>query len=143
MAKVRVSSVIGGPVDQVWNKIRDFNALPEWHPAIDKSHIEADRTSDSVGCIRNFDLVGGGNIREQLLALSDQETTFTYSILESPMPVSNYIATVSLSKVTEGNMTYAEWQAEFDVPAEEEAETVEIIRGVFTSGFESLQQLFA
>jgi hypothetical protein len=143
MVRVRVSAVIDAPVDRVWEKIRDFNALPEWHPAIEKSHIEANRPSDSVGCIRNFDLTSGGNIREQLLALSDLETTFTYSILESPMPLSNYVATLSLRKVTNGNMTYAEWSAEFDVPAAEEVAHVEIIRGVFSSGLESLQRDFA
>ena len=58
------------------------------------------------------------------------------------MPVSDYVATLSLTKVTEGDLTYAEWQAEFDVPADEEAATVEIIRGVFTGGLESLQRSF-
>ena len=45
----------------------------------------------------------GGNIREQLLTLSDFDFTCTYSILESPMGVSNYIATLKLAPVTDGD----------------------------------------
>jgi len=33
MAKIFRSSVINAPIDEVWARIRDFNALPDWHPA--------------------------------------------------------------------------------------------------------------
>ena len=142
MTKVFVSAVIESPVEKVWEKIRDFNALPDWHPVIERSRIEDDRSGDSVGCIRNFYLTNGGNIREKLLALSDPETLCTYSILEAPLPVTNYVSTLRLRKVTEGDGTYAEWQAEFDALADEEAGAIETVRGVFASGLESLQGMF-
>lgn len=75
MAKIFTSSVINAPMEEVWAKIRDFNALPGWHPAVADSHIENAGPSDRVGCIRNFNLKDGGNIREQLLTLSDVEHT--------------------------------------------------------------------
>jgi len=56
MAKIFTSSAINAPIDEVWAKIRDFNALPDWHPAIADSHIENGEPSDKVGCIRNFNL---------------------------------------------------------------------------------------
>ncbi len=40
MAKVYTSSVIDAPADQVWQAVRDFNGLPDWHPAISESRIE-------------------------------------------------------------------------------------------------------
>ena len=61
------------------------------------------RPSDKVGCIRNFRLKNGGRIRERLLALSDYEMSCTYSILESPMGVENYLATLRLIPVTEND----------------------------------------
>ena len=30
MAKIFRSSVINAPIDEVWARIRDFNALPDW-----------------------------------------------------------------------------------------------------------------
>ena len=88
MIRIYKSSVIGASVDTVWDKVRDFNGLPSWHPAIADSQIENGEPGDKIGCIRNFNLKDGGNFREQLLAHSDVDHYTTYSILESPMPVS-------------------------------------------------------
>ena len=46
MVKVYISSVIDAPADRVWAAIRDFNALPKWHPAIKDSHVEGGLPSD-------------------------------------------------------------------------------------------------
>ena len=143
MAKIFTSSVINAPVDKVWAKIRDFNALPDWHPAIADSHIEDGEPPDKVGCIRNFNLKDGGNIREQLLTLSDVEHLCTYSILCSPMPLENYVATLRLTPVTDDNRTYAQWTAEFDCTEEEEEGLLNLIgSGVFQGGFDSLKHAF-
>ncbi|MGH6610253.1 MAG: SRPBCC family protein, partial [Burkholderiaceae bacterium] len=114
MIRVYTSSVIDAPADAVWREVRDFNGLPNWHPAIAESRIEAGQAYDKVGCIRNFQTRDGGVIREQLLTLSDYEYECTYSILESPMGVDNYVATLKLTPITDGNRTFAEWSAEFD-----------------------------
>ncbi len=103
MTEVYTSSVIGAPADQVWAAIRDFNGLPSWHPAIAESRIEGGAPADQVGCVRAFRLKDGGFIREKLLALSDYDFACTYSILESPMGVENYIATLKLSPITDGD----------------------------------------
>jgi len=144
MAKVYTSSVIGAPAQQVWAIVRDFNALPDWHPAIAESRIEDGLPSDKVGCVRNFTLTDGGTIREQLLMLSDFDFTCSYAILESPMGVRNYVATLRLIPVTDGNRTFAEWTAEFDCAPEQERELVQQIgTGVFQGGFDALKGRFA
>lgn len=56
MVRVFTSFVINAPIDNVWMKIRDFNALPNWHPAIANSFIEDGEPSDKVNCIRHFNL---------------------------------------------------------------------------------------
>ncbi|MGD1715649.1 SRPBCC family protein [Dapis sp. BLCC M172] len=143
MVKVFTSSVINTNIDKVWMKIRDFNALPNWHPAIANSAIENDEPSDKVGCIRNFNLKEGGNIRERLLALSDLDYFYSYLILESPMPLKNYIATLQFKPITDGNLTYAEWTATFDCDRQEEENLIKLVGdGVFQTGFNSLNQIF-
>ena len=112
MAKIFRSSIINASINQVWDKIRDFNSLPDWHPAFINSNIENNEPSDKVGCIRNFNLKDGGNIRERLLTLSDAEYICTYTILESPFPIENYVATIRLISITDGDRTYIEWTAE-------------------------------
>jgi hypothetical protein len=57
------------------------------------------------------------------------------------MGVSNYIAVIRLMPVTDGNRTFCEWTAEFDCPAEREAELRQLIgQGVFKAGFDALKQ---
>jgi hypothetical protein len=143
MVRVFTSSVINAPIDNVWMKIRDFNALPNWHPAIANSFIEDGEPSDKVNCIRHFNLKEGGTIREKLLALSDLDYLFSYSILESPMPLKNYVATLQLKPITDGDLTYAEWTALFDCDIQAEKNLVKLIGdGVFSTGFNSLNQIF-
>lgn len=141
MPRVYVSSVIDASADRVWSIVRDFNGLPRWMPVVADSRIEGGQPSDKVGCIRNFNLKNGGNIREQLLSLSDYDYTCGYSILESPMGVENYTATLKLMPITDGDRTFAEWTAEFDCdPAREQELVDQIGQGVFQAGFDQLKR---
>jgi hypothetical protein len=143
MPHVYVSSIIPAPAAEVWRIIRDFNALPEWTPFVADSRIESGMASDQIGCIRNFRLKDGGVIRERLLALSDYDLSCTYAILESPMGVSDYIATLSLTPVTETNACFAQWTADFLCAADREAALVaQIGQGVFQAAFTALKQRF-
>ena len=143
MALVYASSVIAAPAARIWETVRDFNGLPNWHPAIAESRIESGAPADQVGCIRAFRLRDGGFIRERLLALSDYDFSCSYAILESPMGVENYVATLKLTPITDGDRTFAEWSAEFDCAPEREAELVALIgTGVFQGGFDALMSRF-
>jgi Polyketide cyclase / dehydrase and lipid transport len=143
MARVYTSSVIAAPAAAVWQVVRDFNGLAQWTGFVTDSRIENMMRADQVGCIRSFRLKDGGVIREKLLALSDYEMSCTYSILESPMAVTDYIATLSLTPVTEGNHTFAQWQADFDCPAnQQDALIAQIGQGVFQTAFVALKQRF-
>ena len=143
MITVYVSSVIEAAADNVWSRIRDFNGLPSWHPAIADSRIENSQPSDRVGCIRHFHTKDGGMIRERLLGLSDYDFSCTYEILESPMGVENYVATLKLTPITDGNGTFAEWSAEFDCAEGRERDLNESIgNGVFQGGFNALKNHF-
>jgi hypothetical protein len=143
MIRVYVSSVLDAPADAVWARIRDFNGLPDWHPGIADSRIENGEPSDKVGCIRHFHTRDRGLIRERLLALSDYDYSCTYAILESPMGVENYTATLKLTPVTDGSRTFIEWSAEFDCDESRERELSETIGGgVFQAGFDALKRHF-
>lgn len=143
MARVFISTVIKAPAAKVWERVRDFNGLPKWHPRIRDSRIEDGLPSDKVGCIRNFNLQNGDNIREQLLGLSDYDLFCTYGILESPMPLTDYVATLRLTPITDGDRCFAEWSAEFDCDPANETDLVSGIgTNVFQGGFDALKRHF-
>ena len=143
MPRVYVSTVVAAPAPEVWGLVRNFNGLPDWTPFVAESRIEQNARPDQVGCIRNFRLKDGGTIRERLLALSDYDLTCTYAILESPMAVTDYIATFSLTPVTDGHRTFAEWQADFECSPEKETALVDQIgNGIFQAAFDALKKRF-
>ncbi len=144
MARVYASSVIPAPVAKVWERVRDFNGLPRWHPRMRDSRIEDALPADKVGCIRNFQLQNGDRLRERLLGLSDYDMFCTYEIIESPMAVTDYVATLRLTPVTEGDRTFIEWSAEFSCDPKDEDDLVNnLSRNVFLGGFEALKRHFA
>lgn len=144
MAHAYVSAVIGAPIERVWATARDFNGHAAWHPFITESHIEDGLAPDAVGCVRNFVLGNGGHLRERLLALNDVDHSFSYCILESPMPIADYHATFRLTSITEGGGTFVEWQARFDVAPEDEARIKEQVgRATFAEGILALEAYIA
>ena len=67
----------------------------------------------------------------------------TYSILDSPMPLTNYVATLRLTPITDQERTFIEWSADFDCAPEREAELVASIgANVFQGGFDALKRAF-
>jgi len=143
MPKAYASSVIEAPASEVWAVIRDFNALPDWHPAIAVSEIEDGRASDQVGSVRSFSLHDGAHIRERLLELSDAEMTCVYNFETTPFPVENYLATLRCVPITDGNRCFIEWSASFDCdPAAADEHLNTFSNGVFQGGFDALKERF-
>ena len=132
---VYISAVIDAPIEGVWGIMRDFKGMPAYHPGIKHSLIEDGRPSDQVGCVRRLTL-GEGFVREVLLCMDDRNCVFTYEIIEGTLPVRGYVAGVRLHRVTQGNRTFAEWWADFEVVgAERDAVIAQIGKDVFAAGF--------
>jgi NADPH:quinone reductase len=139
--RVRRSAVIDAPIERVWAVLRDFNSHSAWHPAVGPSEIENGEPSDQIGCVRSFTLKDGNHIREQLLALSDRDHISTYCILDATLPMRNYVATVQLKRVTDGDRTFWHWESTFDVPRGREREFDELVGGgVYEAGFAALAE---
>jgi hypothetical protein len=140
MAKIHESSLIAAPVERVWEYVRDFNSLPKWFPGVTDSHIESG-AANQVGCIRNFGLEGGPRIRERLLALSDQDHVCNYTMIECPLPIANYVATLRLS-ASDGKGTLVELTSQFDSPPAQESDMVGLLTSTYKGAFELLKKQF-
>jgi NADPH:quinone reductase-like Zn-dependent oxidoreductase len=124
--------------------LRDFNGHESWHPAVTASRLEDDAAGDLIGAVRDFRLADGSRIREQLLALSDREWSFSYCILEAPVMLRNYVADVHLRPVTSDRRCFWEWRARFDPPpADRERLSQFIAQDIFGAGFRSVRVLLS
>lgn len=134
MTKVSMSTDLNASADQVWSMVGRFNALPDWHPAVEKSELT------EAGQMRTLSLVGGGKIVEKLEKVDDNSRTYTYSIVDSPLPVANYTATI---KVTgHGDNSTVEWSSEFDSAGASPEDAMKAIQDVYQAGFDNLRKMF-
>jgi NADPH:quinone reductase-like Zn-dependent oxidoreductase len=138
------SAVIEAPIERVWAVLRDFNSHHRWHPAVARSQMENDLDGDVVGGVRRFSLADGAELREQLLNLSDRDYTITCSILDSSLPLFDYVATVRLKPVTDGNQTFWDWRSQFRAPDDRAAELENLVgRQIYEAGFTGLRTFLA
>ena len=139
MANVYISGIINLPVDKVWAYARDFNGHHEWHPIIAESHIEEGLPSDRVGCVRNFKLVRRRPSAGAAPVLQRPRPQLHLQHHRSPLPIRNYIATFTCKPVTEGDRTFVEWMADFDVAEADEGRIKEQVgRNTFAAGIAAL-----
>ena len=142
MIKIVESCVFEAPVDTVWSLIRDFNGHESWHPAIDVSSIESNQESDEIGCVRAFHLKDGSKLREKLLTLSDQSLKYRYCLLDTPIPLFNYISEVQLKPITVTQTTFCEWKGQFDTPKDKATELTALVReNIYRAGFEAIRKI--
>ncbi len=140
------SVVIKAPVDKVWGASKDFDGLAKWHPALDKDEL-VKGSNNAPGAVRALSLKGGGTIKEELTAFDEATHSFTYRILESPLPVSAYSATFTL-KPGKGATTVIRWSARFkrknpaDNPPDDQTDEAakKVITGIFSSGLANLKK---
>ncbi|GAB5377892.1 MAG: SRPBCC family protein [Acuticoccus sp.] len=140
MVDLVVSTVIDAPVEAVWEIVRDFNGHDRWHPAVADSQMERGAPTDRVAGVRRFHLVDGAELREQLLTLSDADMELSYCLLDTPVPLFNYVAHVRLLPVTDGDRTFFQWKSSFGTPAGRESELATMVRDdIYKAGIEAIR----
>jgi hypothetical protein len=138
MPNVYVSAVLAAPARRVWEVMAPFDGLAAWHPAFKASVITNGVPAGLVGAERLLTLQDGAEIRERLIGLSEFKRTCVYTILSSPLPISEYVATIRVTPVTMGEKAFVEWWSRFEAaPADREA-MVNLIRGVYEAGIEAV-----
>lgn len=138
MTKVSMTTELNVPADEVWKLIGGFNAVPDWHPAVTKSQTEG----EGQGSVRRLSLAGGGTIVERLESVDNDERLYSYSIVDSPLPVSNYKATIRVREKGDGMSTVVEWSSEFSPLGASESDASKVIQGIYDAGFQNLKKLF-
>lgn len=102
MARIEKTVDIDRPADEVWKVVGDLGGISSWLPAIAESSF-----GDGV---RECSMEGGGLLREEISARSDEDRSYTYSIVESPMPIEFHEATMSVEPL--GDVSRVTWVTE-------------------------------
>lgn len=136
---------IDAPADKVWARIKDFDALAQWHPAVEASPADQ---GNSEGSVRQVRIKGGGALTETLERYNDEGRSYSYRAKDGgALPVTNYTSTITVH--ADGDKSTVEWRGAFyrgypnnDPPPEQNDEAaVRAVTGVYQSGLSHLKQL--
>ncbi len=145
--KVSKSVEIAASAQVVWQKVKDFDGLADWHPAVATSPIVAGANNEK-GAVRLLTLQGGGTVREELVAHDAEGRSLTYTILEGVLPVSAYVSSIKVASTTAGHAS-VEWRGTFKrkspsdspPPGEDDEAATTTITGVYQAGLENLKKI--
>ena len=129
MAQVTTSRSYEVPADEMWARIGGFTTFDTWHPAI------ASCESHDGGARRTLTTVDGAVIAETLT--EEGERSYAYVIDESPLPVADYSAQLSVSPAGDASCT-VDWVARFTASGASDAEAEAVIEGIFAAGLDAL-----
>jgi hypothetical protein len=137
MAKIKMHTKVNVPAAQLWGMVGGFNALPAWHPGVEKSEVEG----TGKGSVRKLKIAGGGEVVERLESLNDTERAYAYSFVDGPLPVADYVSELRVKDNRDGSSTL-EWSSSFLPAGVPEPEAVKIIEGIYQAGFDNLRKMF-
>lgn len=133
--KVSQKVEINGKAADVWAKIGAFCAIKDWHPAVAK----CDESKEGDATFRTLTLKDGAVIKEKLTGTKDN--SYSYSIVESPLPVIGYNAVFSVvADDDDEDEVNVVWTATF-MPKGKEADAKAVIEGVFKGGLDNIQAM--
>ena len=134
---VREEITIEAPSDIVWDVIADYCAIAAWHPVV----VYCDKDgSNTPGTIRTLTLGDGAQITERLVAYDSRQNTYRYEIIDSPLPVSEYVGDIYIRP--HGNQAQVVWESSFNSAAgTTDEETANIISGIYVAGLEQIRDM--
>jgi hypothetical protein len=88
------------------------------------------------GKTRTLSLKGGGTIVEALVKMDTAGRSYTYSIVNSPLPVANYSSTISVS--ADGAGSVLTWSGKYDAKGAPDADAMKVVQGIYDSGLAAL-----
>jgi hypothetical protein len=109
--------------------------IKDWHPAV----AACDESKEGTSEFRTLTLKDGAKIKEKITSKSAEG--YAYRIVESPLPVKDYMANFSIKD--EGGSAKINWTASFQANGKPEAEAKTVIEGIFDGGLKNLAEIAA
>lgn len=129
MAKVSVVEALPASAASVWKRIEDFGDLSAWAPQATLESIEG----SGQGAVRRVQ-TEFGLFHERCEAHDPQALSFSYRLLDSPLPYDDYVAVVTLTPQGD-DACEIEWRSTFAVREGTEADAEQNVALAYRHGF--------
>ncbi len=100
---------------------------------VSRTGIPPSGDSISDGDLRTLVLGDGGRVEERITSRTDR--SYTYVILESPLPVADYASTITVAATPSGSTVT--WSSTFAAAAVSDEQAVELVTGFYRAGLVS------
>ena len=130
MTKVKISHVFNATADHLWSLIGNPGDIADWHPAIASSPMADGK--------RTCSLTDGGEVKEEIVTHDDSMRSYTYRITSSPLPLSDYISTISVEPLSTGRAEVT-WEGQCEPEGIESAQLEAMLSGLYSAGLEALE----
>jgi Polyketide cyclase / dehydrase and lipid transport len=127
--------------DRVWGLVGNFNGLPDWHPWVKASALEA--VPGGIGRRVTIDggTAGPRNLVERLVSFDGPRREYAYTIIGGPAPFVDYVGHFRLIPKGSNSCTL-EFTARFRAaPGKTDAEATERIRTFYEAALAHLKTL--
>jgi len=137
MAQASASIDLPVSADIVWQLIGGFNSLPDWMPYIQKSE------TTEGGRVRHLATPNNETIVERLEKFDNAARSYSYSIIQAPFPITDYLSTISVRQKAGESGCLVEWSGTFIANGVSDSEASKLFKGIFEDGLNALAARFA
>ncbi|HYD48617.1 MAG TPA: SRPBCC family protein [Terriglobales bacterium] len=132
--EVVVVEEVEAPLDEVWEIASDFGGIQRWSPAIERCTV----TGTGVGAVRSVEM-NGIALSERLEALDNDRHRLQYSIVEGPLPLKNYLATIEVEETAEDRCRIR-WSSTFEPVGLSEEQAKQLIDTIYRQGIQGMRR---
>jgi hypothetical protein len=138
-ATINYNQTVNATLESLWFLVDNFNNVSQWHPDVVDSTIEKG-TGFEAGSIRQIHLKNGTPLREELRSISKATHSYTYSVIEAPLPLTNHESTLTMTSQSPTH-TVIQWSAVFDAVEIDPRMLAEgVLEGVIKAGISGLEK---
>lgn len=135
MTEIKVTKAVNVSAEAVWAAVEPFSGIEHYSP-IASSVV----TGSGEGAKRTCTMPDGAKIHEELTVLKSAEKYLEYTILESPLPITNYTGKVKVTS-TGADTCEISWGSTYEVGPEAAAQMNEMLTGIYNAIISGLEEL--
>lgn len=134
---VEKTLIINATAQEVWSFAGGWTGIDNLAPTAVANILS---NGNQVGSFRIVNLKGGGVVEETMI--EKNETSYSYIITKSPLPVSNYRSTIGVKDLGNGRSEFS-WQSDFIADGVSNAEAIKVITELYEGAVDVLQNKYS
>jgi len=141
MTFVSTKLIINAPASRVWETLRKFDGVERYLPVVKSSTVKGSGEGAERTCTVQISHDQAPMLlEEKLLDVDEVNRSLRYIIVNSSMPIDDYMGTMKVTELDESTCE-VEWSSTFSTNGIPENELVGMFEGIYAMGLDGLRKL--